>query len=723
MSVHSFERLSPFIQEYIYKYRWDELREIQIAACNIIFDTKHHLLLASGTASGKTEAAFLPVLTVLQHNPAKSIGVLYIGPLKALINDQFHRLSHLLQEASIPVWHWHGDVSYSHKQKLIQQPEGVLQTTPESLESLLVNHHQDLPRMFGDLRYIIIDEIHVFMGTDRGSQVLCLLERLERCCGTAPRRIGLSATLGDYTIAKAWLRGNTQPVVEAPPVSLGGQRIRLRLEHFVNPADHEVEYTDYLFRHSQLAQGKCLIFSNNRAETESVIAKLRRVAQERKTGDIYYVHHGSVAATLRKEAERAMADPDKAAVIAATVTLELGIDIGRLERIIQLESPFSVASFLQRLGRSGRRHNASEMQIVTTEATDDNQWIADSFPWQLLQAIAIIQLYLEERWIEPPSENYYPVSLLYHQTMSTLLANSGLTPAQLGRRVLTLAPFRQITQADYRQFLRHLLELDHIELMEDGSLAIGLTADPIVHTYRFYAVFQEQTEYIVREGTTEVGSILTLPLPGVCFVLAGRAWEVLEIDDSRRIVFVKSVEYGGNLVWSGGASSVHIRIMQKVWEILLANDDYPYLQKRAQERLKQARAIAQDLSLATERIVPINDNQFCLFPWFGTKEFRTLERFFRICCREQLDIKSMSVKNPYYLVLQFGCDGRHAMKEAMHLLQGLRSGSQLLAREEIPRTSKFDAFVHQDLVRKAYVLDYLALDTVKSAVKSWTHPS
>jgi ATP-dependent Lhr-like helicase len=227
-----FGRLSPFIQDYIYTHRWDELREIQVEACKVIFDSDNHLLLASGTASGKTEAAFLPVLTDITNNPSSSIAVLYIAPIKALINDQFVRLNDLLKEADIPVWHWHGDVSPTHKKRMLNNPTGILQITPESLENMLLNKGNELIRLFHDLRYVIIDEVHSFMSSDRGMQILCQLERLHWHTKVQPRRIGLSATLGDYSLAEKWLASGTDRRVSTPTVNMGSKNIRLAVEHF-----------------------------------------------------------------------------------------------------------------------------------------------------------------------------------------------------------------------------------------------------------------------------------------------------------------------------------------------------------------------------------------------------------------------------------------------------------------------------------------------------------
>ena len=193
-----FSRFPDFIKEFIYRNNWSELRDIQLDAAKVIFDTESNLLLSSSTASGKTEAAFFPIITDILSHPecAESISVLYVAPLKSLINDQFSRLDELLDMTGITVTHWHGDVSASHKSKLLKNPEGILQITPESLESMLMNRANDIPRLFANLRFVVIDEIHSLIGSDRGNQVICHLSRISRLIGHSPRRIGLSATIG-----------------------------------------------------------------------------------------------------------------------------------------------------------------------------------------------------------------------------------------------------------------------------------------------------------------------------------------------------------------------------------------------------------------------------------------------------------------------------------------------------------------------------------------------
>lgn len=306
-----FNRLAPFIQDFIYQSKWEELRGIQVAACETIFDSDDNLLLSSGTASGKTEAAFLPVLTELYRRPSRSVGVMYISPLKALINDQFKRLEQLLIDSNIPVCKWHGDASVTKKNELIKHPEGILQITPESLESLLTNKRGACLKMFSDLRFIIIDEVHQFMRDARGVQLLCLLERLQKLTGVIPRRIGLSATLGDVSLAKAWLNTGTHRTCAAPVTEEGKKRIKLHVERFVNlhdqrdlaesdSSDNTIstcgdmgsrEHYEYLFK--MTLDKKTIIFTNSREETELVIANLKEIALKNKAPDVYRVHHGN----------------------------------------------------------------------------------------------------------------------------------------------------------------------------------------------------------------------------------------------------------------------------------------------------------------------------------------------------------------------------------------------------------------------------------------------
>ncbi|MBQ5436238.1 MAG: DEAD/DEAH box helicase, partial [Firmicutes bacterium] len=478
--MNVFECYAPFIQDYIYRSGWQSLRAVQNAAGEAIFGTDRNVLITASTASGKTEAAFFPILTLLDEDPSKTVGVLYIAPLKALINDQFGRLSELCEEEGIPVTRWHGDASQTGKRKLIKKPSGILQITPESLESLLINKHMEIPSLFSDLRFIVIDEIHSLLWADRGLQTFCLIERLCRLAGCDPRRIGLSATIGDPEAAGRFLSSGSTRGTVIPKFDGGKEVWRLSMEHFYNsgyqadegkeitveppileePTDEAPKASDpglgFIFEHTK--GRKCLIFTNSREECETVCQSLRQYCEANHEPDRFLIHHGNLSASYRETAEDDMKDDDSVKSVCATATLELGIDIGRLERAFQIDAPFTVSGFLQRMGRTGRRGDPSEMWFVMREEHQEARaMLPDQIPWYLIQGIALVQLYAEERFVEPPRLDRLPYSLLYHQTMSTLASSGEMTPAELASRVLGLSAFKRISQDDYRVLLRHLL--------------------------------------------------------------------------------------------------------------------------------------------------------------------------------------------------------------------------------------------------------------------------
>ena len=726
MSDNPFYRLAPFVQEFIYKKRWESLRPAQIEACNICFHTPHHMLIAAGTASGKTEAAFFPALTELHERPSKSVGILYIGPLKALINDQFERLKDLLTEGNIPVWHWHGDVPQAEKTKLMKNPSGVLQITPESLEGLLMNRPNAIPALFHDLRYVIIDEVHAFMGADRGIQVLSELARIERMAGCAPRRVGLSATLSDYDAATSWLAAGTQQGVDVVS-SPGGRKLRLRVEHFSFPDAQDEEQAEQLhnarkayydFIYESTHRKKALIFTNSRTDAEVTILEMRRVAARRQERDVFHVHHGSISAMLREETEAALRTGSGPAVAAATVTLELGIDLGELERVVQLGAPYSASSFVQRLGRSGRREDmASEMLFVCPEEEDEEAQLPARMPWTLMRAIAVIELYVKTKWVEPLEARKMPIGVLYHQTMSMLKSMGEAEPRELAEAILSLAPFALIRPDQYQVFLNYLIETDHLQWTEDRTLIIGLTGEKIVNNYRFYAVFKDDEEHKVLNGSEEIGSITTVPPPGYCFSLAGKLWKVEEVDHKHKAVYVKSAKGKVDTLWLGAGGDIHTSVVQKMREVLSDSVIYPYLSPQAVNRLERARRLARESGLLKQVVIPAGGDSMYVLPWVGSKSFRTLERLMKHNLSKKLALRSVVPMEPYYFVVSGKVDERTLLAEIMSECRTAEDASALLAEDEAPYLGKYDEFVAPPLIREAFAVDGLDLEGLKAGLQ------
>ena len=744
--MDAFYRYSPFIQDYIYRSGWKSLRAVQNAAADAIFGTDDNVLLTASTASGKTEAAFFPILTLLDEDPPESVGVLYIAPLKALINDQFGRLSELCEEAGIPVTRWHGDAPDSGKRKLIRKPRGVLQITPESLESLLINKHMELPTMFADLRFVVIDEIHSLLRADRGGQTFCLIERLCRLAGCNPRRIGLSATIGDPEAAGRFLAAGSSRKTLIPEFDSGKEVWRLSMEHFFNsfpqagdfdddaegpeleaPTDTAPKAADpgmgYIFEHTK--GKKCLVFLNSREECETVCQSLRQYCEANHEPDRFLIHHGNLSASYRESAEEDMKDDDSMKSVCATATLELGIDIGRLERAFQIDAPFTVSGFLQRMGRTGRRGDPEEMWFVMREDHPESRDLLPVLiPWYLIQGIAIVQLYVEERFVEPPRTGKLPFSLLYHQTMSTLASSGEMTPGELASRVLTLSPFSRITQDDYRVLLKHLIETDHINRTENGGLIVGLTGERIVNNYKFYAVFQESIEYSVRAGSEELGTIVKPPPVGDKIAIAGRVWVVDEIDHKRKEVYCTLVKGNIPAYFGDVPGDIHTKILERMYRVLAEEPDYPYLMKHACARLDEARATFSKSGMLTHPLIHLGGKMWVLFPWLGTYSFLALERFLKLRCATRLGLKGLDPARPYYMQFTMQVGEEDFFRIVKEEAQADFDPMDLVYPGENPVFEKYDEYVPEELVRKGFAYGVLDIEGMKERVLGWPdlHP-
>ena len=726
-----FSRYSPFIQQYIYQSGWEQLRAIQAAAGDAIFNTDSNVLLSASTASGKTEAAFFPIITLMQEDPPTSVGCLYIAPLKALINDQFIRLNDICEEGGIQVWHWHGDVSQSQKRKLMQHPSGILQITPESLEAMLLHKHADIPHLFGDLRFVVIDEIHSFLRGDRGGQTLCIIERLARLAGVNPRRIGLSATIGDTQEVGRFLSAGTGRGTVIPRLKSPGVHWRLSMEHFYNHGpqagtDKTGDNTETVFDPGlnyiyEYTRGhKCLVFSNSREECETVTSTLRQYCEAKHEPDRFLIHHGNLSVAYRQSAEQEIKQDESLKTVCTTSTLELGIDIGRLERAFQVDAPFTVSSFLQRMGRTGRRGSPAEMWFVMREEhAEARALLPETIPWKLLQGIALVQLYLEEHWVEPPRTGRLPYSLLYHQTMSTLASGGEMTPAELAQKVLTLSYFRNISQDDFRILLQHLIGIDHIQKTENGGLIVGLAGERIVNNFKFYAVFQENEEYNVKCESEELGTIVKPPPVNDKIAIAGRVWVVEEVDIKRHLVYCHPVKGIIPAYFGIEPGDIHTRILQRMVKVLQEDTEYPYLLPNAKARLAQARDAARKSGLGVRPLLHLGGNMYCLLPWLGSYSFLATERFLRLKCAQRLGLKGFDSMRPYYMQFSMQVTPEEFFKVIQEELDKPIDPMTLLYPKETPVFDKYDEILPVELTRKGFALGVLNVEEMKENLRRY----
>lgn len=663
--------------------------------------------------------------------------MLYIAPLKALINDQYERLTELCQDVDIPIWRWHGDVSQSQKRKMLKHPSGVLQITPESLESFMINKHMDIPHLFSGLKYIVIDELHSFLRSDRGGQTFCLIERLSKLANVNPRRIGLSATIGNLEVAGKFLGAGSNRKTNAPKVQNAPQIWHLSMEHFyktdpqassddfdpnyVEPkTDKAPELADpgmgYIFEHTR--GKKCLVFTNSREECEAVCQGLRGYCSYNHEPDRFMIHHGNLSTALRETAEAAMKDEDVYMTTCATATLELGIDIGKLESAFQIDAPFTVSGFLQRMGRTGRRDNPPEMHFVMREEHPESRaMLPELMPWSLLQGIALVQLYAEQKWVEPPEPNRLPYSLLYHQIMSTLASSGEMTPAELASRVLTLSYFHNVSQEDYRILLKYLLKTGHIEWTENGGLIVGLAGERVVNNFKFYAIFQENEEFSVHAGSEELGTIVKPPPVGDKIAIAGRVWVVEDIDIKRHQVYCHEVDGRIPAYFGDVPGDIQPEILQRMKKILNEKTMYPYLMQNAKARLTQTRDTASAANLLKKNLINLGGNMWCLFPWTGTYAFLALERLIRIKCGKKLNIRSFNSSRPYFMY--FSMD---ASEEEVWRILGEEAAKDfepldLVYSNEVPGIDKYDQYLPKELLRKEFAYSILDVNEMKHCVK------
>ena len=476
----------------------------------------------------------------------------------------------------------------------------------------------------------------------------------------------------------------------------------------------------YIFEHTR--SRKCLVFTNSREEAEDVCTVLRAYCEHNHEPDRFLIHHGNLSASIRESAEELMRDEASELSIVATATLELGIDVGRLERAFQIDAPFTVSGFLQRMGRTGRRGTPPEMWFVMREDQPEARALTpETIPWKLLQGIALVQLYREEHWVEPPRLDRIPYSLLCHQTLAVLASEGELTAAQLATRVLTLTVFRRVSTDDFRELLRFLLSHDYIEQTETGGLIVGLAGERITNNYKFYAVFQENVEYTVRCESQEIGTLVAPPPPGEKVAIAGHVWIVEEVDHKRHLLYVTQVKGRVPAYFGECPGDINTRVLERMRRALEEHIPYPYLQENARARLAQARHVAENGGLTASPLVSLGGNMWCLLPWLGSYAFLALERLLKIKCAKELGLKGLDSSRPYYMtfIMAPEVDERAFYTVVANEAEALEDPMELIYPGEVPNFEKYDELVPELLVRKGFALGTLDVEGMKKRVAQW----
>lgn len=609
MMTSTFARFPPRLQQAIVaRLGWTELRPVQELAGQGILDEQNCLILAP-TAGGKTEASIFPVLANLMEREPEGVGLIYIAPIKALLNNQAERLGTYSEMVGLSRFVWHGDVKASHKRQFIKEPGHILMTTPESLEVMLLSAKVPHAKLFGDLRAIIIDEIHALAGSDRGTHLLSVFERLIRHTKNDVQRIGLSATVGNPQTILNWMQGTSQRsgTVIDPPKQPSPKDLRI----YLRESTGEIAQLA-----SKTALGhKSLCFCQSRSLAESMAERMGN------RGIDVFVHHSSVSAEERAMAEERFHQGTNTSIVC-TSTLELGIDVGDLDFVFQIDAPSTVSSFLQRLGRTGRRTGQRANTTFFCQNTET-----------VLQAIAVIEL-AKKGWVEsvPSSDRVWPV--LVHQLMALTLEFGGISAERCWQILSVIGDFSGIRLSEFEELITHLITEEFL-FESGGLLSIGTKAERIFGRKNFmelYAVFTSPQLYQVKNktgyiiGSLEQTFVDQLVEEVSCFLLGGRAWTINQINHSERLIMVMPASGGKKPSWGGFIPQLlSFEICQQIAEVLKEDTTISYIDGIAQNFVNEWR---KDLAFSLNQpglVLRIEPEQVLWWTFAGGKINNTIK--------------------------------------------------------------------------------------------------
>ncbi|EHU9520766.1 DEAD/DEAH box helicase [Vibrio vulnificus] len=711
--INEHEKLDVRVQRWIFKQGWANLREIQCLAIEPILSAKTDLVISASTAAGKTEAFFLPAISAIA-NQDEGVGILYISPLKALINDQDRRLESLSDLMDLPVTPWHGDSAKSRKNKLKTTPAGIVLITPESLESLLIRDSGWMKSAFSDLKYIVIDEFHAFLGTERGHHLLSLLHRLEHLLGSLKKpipRVALSATLGELDKIPLSLRPNQSLPCKIIRDSNSTSVLKVQVKGYVNPAqvdsetpiDAEYKICQDLFKFCR--GGNHLVFANSRKRTESIAATLSDFCNQQCVPNEFFPHHGSLAKELREDLEKRLLQDQYPTTAVCTMTLELGIDIGKVNSVLQVTAPHSISSLRQRMGRSGRRGGPSILRVLIAEneLTKDSN-VVDILRLELIQSLAMIRLLIGSKWYEPADSSLYHFSTLLHQILAVIAQWGGIRADQLFNLLCKEGPFQKVGVDDFKGLLVHMGNTNLITQLGNGELVLGILGERITSHYSFYAVFKTPEEYRVINGTKTLGTlpIDSLVLVGQNIVFGGKRWKVNDIDSDKKTIYVEHAKGGKPPKFGGSGMTIHDVVRQEMFRILkdgdyrisVGNKKVDFADAIAREQFKESVTFFQRSDLARKPLLKVGNSTY-LFTWLGDKVVNTIVA---------LLIMNGYEASAYAGVIEVEKTSVESVKSTLRTLASKKMPSETELAQSVleKQIDKFDEFLPEDILSIGY---------------------
>lgn len=738
----AYETFHPRVQQWIFRQEWGHLRAAQEHAAPAILAGDQDVLVGAATAGGKTEAAWLPICSALlfdaeQGRSRAGVQALYISPLKALINDQYDRLTMLCADLDLPVHRWHGDVAGSRKAAVRRSPAGILLITPESLEALFVTGGTKVGAILGGLRYVVIDEFHSFLGTERGAQLQSLLHRIDLLARYRVPRIALSATLGDFGAAAEFLRPGAGAAVRRICSDDDGRELKLQLRGYVtlDPATQRTRITespsealgddagdgevdpwdkaaiaDHLFH--TLRHSDNLVFARSRTAVEEYSDMLDRRSKASGVPNEFLPHHGNLSKDLREHVEARLKDPTLPVTAICTSTLEMGIDIGSVHSVAQLGAPPSVASLRQRLGRSGRRDAdpaTLRLYVCEPELTAKTP-PPDLLRSELVQTIAMIELLLE-KWYEPPDLSRLHLSTLIQQILSVIAQRSGARAEALYSALCGQGPFARVDKPTFVRLLHTMGAADLITQSTDGLLLPGGTGERAINHYSFYTAFHTAEEYrLVANGRT-LGSLpLDFPVtPGTMLIFGGRRWKVLDIHPEQKVIELLRSTGGRPPHFSGNSGEIADEVRRRMLSLYTGTEIPAYLDRTAQALLHEGREAFQRHHIAQHPVVSWG-NDVVLFPFRGDRIMNTLSVVFTSHGLEVgQDAAALTVRGTdrlglWQLIQQLACA---PAPPATSLAAGVRNKER----------DKHDRFLDEDLLDLAYAASSLDIPGAWDALR------
>ena len=693
------------MRRWIWSQGWESLRDIQEAAIPLLLAGVRDVVVSAGTASGKTEAVFLPICSRLVEGADGSVRALYVGPTKALINDQFERLDALCEHLGIPVHRWHGDVAAGRRKALLKNPSGILLITPESLEAMFVTG-APLGGLFAQLGWIVVDELHAFIGTERGRQLQSLMHRLELALRRRVPRVGLSATLGEPALAAEFLRPREGCDVEvvSSPNSRGELKLQVRgYRSEAEPDEAQERVRDSIASHLfQVLRGaNHLVFANSRAAVEDYADRLRRRCESEGVPNEFLPHHGNLAKDLREDTEAALKAQARPTTVIATTTLEMGIDVGIMKSVAQVGVPPSVSSLRQRVGRSGRRDAPAILRLYVEEQalTGDSFW-PERLRLGLLEAVAMVELLLEG-WCEPPAAEALHPSTLVQQVLSIIAQHGGATAAALFTALCQSGPFTNVRPDEFARLLRRLGQDELLQQSADGTLLLGERGERLVNHYSFYAAFPSPEEFRLEAGGRTLGTLpIDQPLMvGGHLIFGGRRWRIEEVRHEEKLLLLTPAP-GGRVprFEPAGRRNVHDRVRERMWELLGQADVPAYLDATAAALLGEARDAFRRAGLDGRWLVTTGQDVL-LFVWKGDRVVDTLRLQL---CAGGLDV---DVFGPILAVASTEQEVRTYLESLAR--EGEADGPSLMAQVENQFLEKYDYYVEPSLLARDYAARHL----------------